>query len=833
MSLFYFKQSSFAGGEISPDGWGRDDLAKYSVSAKTMRNFFPHPFGGASNRQGTNFIAEAKVSTAVRAVPFKFSSEQAYILEFGNLYIRPYKDGGQVLSGGVPVEIATTYTTAELFDLKFAQSADTLYICHPNHKPATLTRSSHTAWTLADMNFTGGPFRTANTGAITITPSGYGGAIVLTASEDLFDSTWVGSLVKVSHDVINQVSYNTLFGDQTSSTLLCKGNWTLVTHGTWKGGLNLQKSLDGVTYETIRFYSSDGAYNVNDSGTTDNEYCLLRLTCNNITEDSCKVDMTCYSFINDGIVQVTALSDARNVQVNCLTGISYVTPTTDWAEGAWSAKHGYPRCCKFYQNRLAFAGTTKDPLTVWLSQSGDYTNFTTNLPSESSDAVTAPLVSQGVNVVRSMVSIGSLLAFTAGGLWKISGGSDTAITPSSILATQQEYGGASSIEPVVIKNRVIYCQEMGSIVSDVGYSLQDDSYMGDDLSVLVRHLLRGYSVVDWCYQREPDSILWIVRNDGELLSLTYNKAQQVYAWAHHDTDGYFESCATIPGETSDEVWFVVRRTIGASVKRYVERFSTIISDDPRQQFYVDSGLTLDVPLSIYTITNTLPVQISVIAHGLQPGDLVDVSDVVGMTEMNDNRYEVFEVNENNFTLKDMDTGVVIDSTGFEVYVSGGYVRKVVSTISGLSHLEGETVSVLADGGVQESQVVASGAITLASPASIVHVGLPYICDLETLNIDFPLKDGTIQGRNKAVRVVTVRLENSRGGWVGVNGIDNLREFETVLAEEYGDPTLLVTNDVSVVPYSENSTDARIWIRQTDPLPITVLNIMGEVEIIGN
>ena len=820
-NIFYYKQSSFAGGEISPDGWGRDDLAKYAVSAKTLKNFFSHPFGGASNRPGTQYIAESKSNGTVRVVPFKFSSVQDYILEFGHHYVRVYKDGGQVLNGDNLVEITTNYADTEVFSLKFAQSADTLYICHPNHKPATLTRSSHYNWTLADFNFKNGPFRTQNISDITITPSNIVGDITLTASGAVFEANHIGSLFLISQDVTGQVTSPAMSGTWSGNPIRCKGTWTIVTHGTWKGAVALHRSYDnGATWETIRQYTSpDGNYNVNDTGTID-DYCLIRLACDIIAGTNCVADLTAFSFANDGVVLITGVTDATNATATVLTPLAFATATKNWAEGAWSNKNGYPTCVKFFQNRLCFGGSISDPLTVWMSQPNDYTNYATNFPSTAADAITAPLVSQGVNVIRSMVSLTSLLAFTAGGLWKIHGGNDVAVSPTSTVATQQEYGGASDIEPIVIKNRVVYCQEMGSIISDVGYSFADDTYMGDDLSILVRHLLRGYSIVDWAYQREPDSILWLIRNDGVLLSLTYNKAQQVYAWAKHDTDGFFESAASIPGQNGDEVWFVVKRIIGGNVKRFIERLSTVISTDPRQQFYVDSGLTLDNPIATTMAGSVLNTPY---AHNLNPGDLVDAT----AADLNINSYKVGSATETSLTLVDMDTG---DATIIGQIIA---IRKVVSTISGLSHLEGKTVSILADGGVQPPKTVVDGSILLDYPASVVHAGLPYVCELETLNIDFPLKDGTIQGRSKRIPQLTIRLEKSRGGWVGINNAKNLKEFKTFLPKEYGDPSSLVTGDVTVVPYSANSTDARILIRQIDPLPITVLNIMAKVEIIGD
>jgi len=926
----YTKQSSFANGEVSFDMWGRDDYAKYFVSAKTMENFIPLPYGGAQNRPGTYFIAEVKDSSKkVKLLPFQFSVEQAYIIEAGENYFRYYKDGGQIIDGSTIVETTTTYTEDYLFNLKTAQSADTLYLCNSSYVPKTLTRTSHYDWVFEDFNYESGPFRSQNVTDTTITPSAVTGTgITLTASDDIFEDDHVGSLWQISHDVTGQVinaSYTssvssassivsdtlTMSSDgnltvvvtgtwvgtlsiedyvpvnkrwtvirsytangtytipitntaainkfrarmtsQTSGTCVvtvtdgtstvnaafspvpdyikCKGSWSLITHGTWTGKIQLQRSKDeGVTWDTIRSYTSAADINVNDSGETD-DLVYLRIVYT-YTSGTCYVDLNAYSFANDGVVLITDVTSGTVATATVLTDLAFVTATEDWAEGSWSPKNGYPSCVKFYQNRLGFAGSTKDPLTFWMSQTGDYTNFLVNSPTEDSDSIVAPLVSEGLNSIRSMVSLSDMIAFTAGGEWKVGTGSEsTALTPTSIIARQQGYRGASNIAPLIIGNRILYCQEMGSTIRDIGYSLTDDVYKGDDLTMLARHLFKNNEIVDWAFQQEPDGIIWGVRDDGVLLSFTYNKEQDVYAWARHITDGEYESVAAIPGDGQTEVYFVVKREINGETKRFIEKLMPrMTTTDPRDQFFVDCGLSLDEPITITGATKASPIVITAIGHGLSNGDYVDFSDIKGMTELNGFRGKVANKTTDTFELVNMDDDTNIDGTSYTTYKSGGYVRKAVITISNLNHLEGKTATILADGSVNSQQVVTDGSITLDDYASRVHVGIGYECNLETLNLDFPMADGTIQGRTKSIKNVTVRFENTYGGFVGINGDDYLEIIEQQLSETYGKPADLFTGDKKVSPYTDFETSATVYIRQSDPLPMTVLAIMSEVEI---
>jgi hypothetical protein len=177
--------TSFVSGEFSPKMDGRTDFEKYSSGAKTLENFLVHPQGAATRRVGTQFIAEVKSSAAkTRLIPFEFSTTQTYVLEFGNNYIRFFKDKGQILSGGSAYEISSPYLTAELFDIKFAQSADVMYITHPNHEVMKLSRTGHTAWTLAEVEFTDGPYLATNTTTTTLTPASasVGTGVNITAS---------------------------------------------------------------------------------------------------------------------------------------------------------------------------------------------------------------------------------------------------------------------------------------------------------------------------------------------------------------------------------------------------------------------------------------------------------------------------------------------------------------------------------------------------------------------------------------------------------------------------------------------------------------------------
>jgi hypothetical protein len=227
--------TSFVSGEFSAKLDGRTDFAKYQTSCKTLENFLIHPQGAATRRVGTQFISEIKDSTKkTRLIPFEFSTTQTYILEFGNQYIRFYKDKGQILSGGSAYEISSPYLEAELFDIKFAQSADVMYLVHPNHETSKLSRTGHTSWSLDEVEFTDGPYLAVNTTSTTMSPSATtGSGITITASANTFVSTDVGRLINFS----NGYAKITAFSSATSVTADVKDDFDTTSANTdWKLG---------------------------------------------------------------------------------------------------------------------------------------------------------------------------------------------------------------------------------------------------------------------------------------------------------------------------------------------------------------------------------------------------------------------------------------------------------------------------------------------------------------------------------------------------------------------------------------------------------------------
>lgn len=267
-------------------------------------------------------------------------------------------------------------------------------------------------------------------------------------------------------------------------------------------------------------------------------------------------------------------------------------------ENPFTGAGNYPACVGFIQQRLVFAGSRNDPQKVWMSRSGDFENFGRSNPTQDDDAIYISLYSRQVSWIRSLMSLRSLLVLTGGTEYTLGGQTtEGVLTPSQVRSVQQSAYGSAELTPCVVGNSIIMLQRGGNVVRDLTYDYSVDGYAGSDLTIRSQHLLHGHTITAWAYQTTPDGVLWAVRDDGMLLSLTYNREHQVYAWTRHQTDGVVEDVACVPGERRDEVYFVVRRHVDGKDVRYVERLAEPFRDltvvTAAMAWYVDCGLRYD------------------------------------------------------------------------------------------------------------------------------------------------------------------------------------------------------------------------------------------------
>lgn len=522
-------QAAFTSGELTPALHGRIDMDQYVRGLVLCKNFIVHPHGGISNRTGMRFVCEVKDSSVpVNLIEFNFNDLDTYCLEFGNLYMRVIRNGGQVLypvghaSAGQIVEIVTPYTTAEVFDMQYVQSADIITIVHPNHPPAVLARTDHHEWTLTDIAFQ--PALAAPTGAAV--------------------------------------------GTQTVGAGSTSRRYKVTAYNTETAEESLPSNIAATTTDS-------------DQNWIDGEYISLSW--------SAVADASKYNIYKDenGLFGYIGSTDVLGFNDTKYAPDLEDTPPS--ARDPFDAPGNYPSTVTYYEQRLAYAASVTGPQKIWFSQVGNFNNMNISEPLKDSDAITLRIDANQVNEVRHLVPINELITLTSGAEHMITSG-DLGFSIGNIKVKPQGRRGASRVRPLVVGSNVLYVQSKGKTVRNMGYDLKSNSYQGGDMSILASHLFEDSTITQWAFAEAPNSLIWVVMLDGSLRGLTYVKEHEVTAWHQHETDGDYESVAVIGGADRDIPYFVVKRTINGQVKRYIEYLedTTKIVED---SFYVDSGLS--------------------------------------------------------------------------------------------------------------------------------------------------------------------------------------------------------------------------------------------------
>lgn len=925
-------QRSFAGGEIAPALYARVDTTKYATGLRTMRNSFIMRHGGSQNRPGSKFTGELKDSSKrAKLVPFIFNSTQAFILEFGDLYMRvitsdgayitetaktitgitkanpcvvtsnshgysngdelyfsgivgmtelngrnlkvasattntyqlTYMDGtvvnssafGAYVSGGTTARVytvTTTYIEDDLQELQYVQSADVITIVHQNYAPREVARISNTNWTISDISFVpsiSAPGSVTNSGAAGSTTEWVVTSVTTETYEESIASSSTGSS-------------NT----PTSGSPLTV-SWAAVTGAI---EYNVYKKLNGV----YGYIGTSGSTSFIDNGitadTTDtppvarNPFGLeAAKTITGITQaNPAVVTANAHGFSNfdivysSGVVGMTQVNGnfylVNNVTTNTFELLDRYgnnvnsTGYTAYSSGGTVARaHNYPATVSYIQQRLMFANTKNNPETCYGSRTGYFKNFTTSSPTQSDDAVTFTMVGRQVNEVRHLVDLGKLVTFTTAGEWAITGGQDGVIRPAEVNPKQYSYNGASRLPPLVIGGNALYVQARGSVVRDLGFDYQIDGYRGNDLTVFSAHLFDNYNLLDWTYQQIPHSIVWAVRDDGSLIGLTYVREHELVGWHRHDFgDDLVENVCSIPDGNEDAVFVIVKRSINGATKRYVEKFSTRQVIDIKDCVFMDSTLSYDgrnSTITSMTLSGGVSWESTETLTLTASGSFFTSADVGNQIHLTGSDGALIRFSILSYSSATVVTGrahkdvpASLRSTSVTEWA------KAVDQVSGLWHLEGKDVSVLGDGFVVASPnnasntvvTVTNGAIELDKPYTVIHVGLPYISDLETLDID-SVQGETLADKKKLVSRVSAYVEKSRGMWIGSkppsddneDPLEGLSEPKIRNDENYDDPVALETGVIEVNIRPEWNSNGRVFIRQVDPLPLSVLAII--------
>lgn len=929
-------QPSFSSGELSPALYGRVDLAKYKTGVARMRNFFVDYRGGASTRPGTMFVGQAKDSTRpVELIPFQFSTLNAFVLEFGHLYMRVILNGAYVTEGpksvlgitnaspgvfnvfahgystgdsvyiagglgltqfnartllvtvldgghfslsdlsGVPLDttgdpsylggatvariytLVTPYIAEDLNLLKYTQSASIMTLTHPKYPQAELTQLGSVNWTITPITFTAGIAR-PSTPTITITvDSTFTGPAAVSESNYAY---------KVTAWNDNEESLPSPPGVLSSAPNISRFAGTVkVRWDPIPGALYyfvykamIQTNTPSPPGASLGFAGIAYGLEFNDGNIVPdftvqppqhkNPFALGTITDYVINSGGSGYTASSFATVADPTGSGASLTPI--VQGGSVVGFIILNGGHDYTSPTISVSIGtgfvgslivgptsgtFPSCATYFQQRLMYANSLNQPQTIWGTKPGAFHNMDITNPVGPGDALNITLASREVNAIRNMVAMpGGLVVFTVGGVWQITGalgasGVAAAVTPLNVIAVPQAYYGSSEIIPIPINYNILYVQQLGAVVRELQYDFYVSIYTSQDITVYSSHLLENHQIKRWAYASDPFKVIWIVREDGMMLSLTYMKEQELVGWARHDTFGRFKSVCSIPEGNNSAVYVVVSRLVRGKFVQYIERMARReFPNGVEDAWCVDCGLQL----SLTSINATLSVSAASGITVITADDTVFSMGMIGSVLrcgggigtvtrfISETQLEV------NLT-QDITAEFMDQNGGFPYpFESGDWTLTApITSISGLWHLEGLIVSIFVDGSVQPSQKVIGGKVTLLQAGTRITIGLGYTAQLQTLRLD--TGDPTVQGKRKKISAVTIRQENSRGLSLGVD-FDDLVPQKERSSEPYGVPVKLITGDVRTIIPNAYTDTGQVAVEQNFPLPATVLAVIPEV-----
>lgn len=545
-----------------------------------------------------------------------------------------------------------------------------------------------------------------------------------------------------------------------------------------------------------------------------------------------------------GWARIAGYVSATQVTIDIKGDFGSTAATTAWRLGAWSNRTGWPQAITFYEERLFLANCRDQPQTLWGSVSGAYES---HAPSATDGIVRADhalnftIADDRVNAIRWMSAGKTLALGTMGGEFNLSASSlNEAVTPSNVTVRRETTNGSAEIQPKRVGAAVLYVQRAERKLYEMAYSFENDAFNSPEMTLLARHLTQA-GIAEIAFQAEPWSILWVVCRDGALLGLTYMRDQDVVGWHRHRIAGKdvrVLSVAVIPGPRQDETWLAVERRIGGALRRSVERlaeaFVPVDANDKRRAFFVDAGRSYDgavdaalTPGSGAATIGAGGVAFTAGAAVFAPGDVgreIQYRHVTG-----NGTYAVARARITGWSHAAAVTAEILAPFPATQPIAAGAWSLAATEISGLDHLAGETVTVLADGATHPDRLVSpAGKITLERPASWAHVGLGYVSRLTTMDLEAGAADGAAQGKKRRLHRVIVRFIDSLGARVGAQpGLTEDVVFRDPGTAMDQSPPLFSGDKVVAFPKGWDR-QALVTVLQEQPLPCTVAALIPQL-----
>lgn len=533
----------------------------------------PVAFKVGSTSQGQEYISETILRTGYHSLTLT-PSGNFYITISAQDPVYRYVDSITVEAAGV-MTLPTPWTGSSIRSVRHDQSGDVVFVACDGVRQMRIERRSMTSWSVCDYQLNDGPFRGLNLGRLSLNSSGRSGNVTLTASSAFFQPGHAGALFQMTHS--GQTATATLGGDDeftdpiriTGTTSTGTRNFIIELAGTWTGTITLQRS-----------FGEPGAWSDEDTWTAnvqegrvsdfDNEIVYYRLGFKTGAYGSGSVDATLLynNSSQTGIVRVTDYVSSTSALAEVLSTLGKLEATFDWREGQWSTARGFPSSVAIHDGRLCWGERER----VYLSVSDAFESFDQTVEGDAGPIIRT-VGAGSTDAIYWLKSLGRLFAGGPTVENQIRSSSfDEPLTPTAFTVKRVSSRGSSSTDPADVDSSVVFVQRDSRRVYEIAYSPETQDYSSRPLTRLNPEICDA-GVVRIAVQRQPDTRLWFVLEDGTVAILTYERSESVIGWSTFETDGDVEDVCILPGADEDDVFLIVKRTINGSTKRYVEQLA--------------------------------------------------------------------------------------------------------------------------------------------------------------------------------------------------------------------------------------------------------------------
>lgn len=769
----------------------------------------------------------------------------------------------EAFTPNAPIVVMTPYAEGDLFALDTStQSADVLYIVHSSYPPASLSRYSDTTWLYRPLAIYGTTdvVKTGFSalGQVISLISQANPCVVVVSGSSTAQPFFNGDRIYINECAgmveLNEGQFlvsNIAYGSPTITVIDSSGTSTTVTGTGWYFNISPLGVAGGGPVGTLGGPSGPPSFIDDPTGTytaTGGSGTGLTIFVQGTPTNPDLKQWIISSFqvaapgtgYNVGdTVDISVEGFQVSTQVTSIVGSGPIDSTgfLQYAGGGFAVATpalfvgagNYPACNTLFQERHMLAGALNTPDQLNGSVQDDYPDFICD-PNEDDYAIQFTLVSQQVNGIRWMMGTPTALMLgTSGGVWAMFTADGQSLSQVDVDASLQTTIGTGNVAPQLVNSDVIWLTRAGTVVRLLLFNFVTNQWEGPDLTRLNRDITIGTSaatsgIVQTSFQSAPYPIFWAVRADGQLIGMTYEREEQVFAWFRVVTDGVIESVACISqDDAEDQLWISVARTVNGVVQRYIEYFAPQeLYHQLSNAWFVHSGLQFQGvgPFSITGISSANPAVVTAPGHTLKNGQSVALAGVLGMTQANTNpltAWTVANVSGNTFQLQG------IDSTIWGIYTGGGTATQVTNQVTGMSYLLGKDVVAIGDQQIIYEGPVTADTVVFGSYAQIVTIGLPFDTTIQPMNPVIGSPQDTSKGKRQKFSGVTLSIYEGIGGQCGTDSA-HLHAIPYSQKYQSAEPPLLFTGNITLDLDSDWDYSDTILIVHSDPFPFLLRSV---------